>query len=217
MKPRSLCSSMLLDRSGRSLQPGIRTEVDAEAGQLSAGMLDLRLVQAAIRGEAESIEALIARMRTIARILAVLNMRLGSPMSADDLADVAQDTSIRAWRKLETFDGSAPLETWFCGIARRELMNALRRKRKHQGTAELEDRAFPEPRSDFDLERLRLALEKLDSEPARMIALHHFEGLTLDQAADRLGISLSTAKRRYYRGIAWLHQFMTGRTALEEA
>lgn len=184
--------------------------------QSTTGALDLGLVQAAAKGDARAIEALITRMRTIARILAVLNLRLGSPLSADDLADVAQDTSVRAWRKLETFDGTAPLETWFCGIARRELMNALRRKRKHQGTAELEDRAIPETRSEFDLERLRLALEKLDSEHARMIALHHFEGLTLDQAAARLGISLSTAKRRYYRGIGWLHQFMTGRTALEE-
>jgi RNA polymerase sigma-70 factor (ECF subfamily) len=177
---------------------------------------DLDLVGSARGGDARALDVLIARMRQIARILAVLNVRLGAPLSADDLADVAQDTAARAWSKLEHFDGTSSLETWFCGIARRELMNALRRKRKHRSAAELEDAPEPDARgADVDAERLRLALDKLDDEDARMIALHHFEDLTLEQAAQRLGVPLSTAKRRYYRGLASLHRFLAGRLAAE--
>ena len=47
-------------------------------------------------------------------------------------------------------------------------------------------------------------LERLDPEQARIIELRFFAGLTVEEAADALGISAATLKRRWSLARAWL-------------
>lgn len=188
--------------SASALEPG---DGEERAG---ARIEDRDLVSAARRGDPAAVEALIQRMRVIARILTLLNQRLGSPLQQHDLADAAQETAVRAWAKLAQFDGSSTLETWFFGFARRELHTALRRSRKHAGAQLSESQRAAQSESGLVAEQVRAALATLDPHEARMIVLHHFEELTLEQASERAGLSLSTAKRRYYRGIARLSQLL---------
>jgi RNA polymerase sigma factor (TIGR02999 family) len=56
------------------------------------------------------------------------------------------------------------------------------------------------PALDEALERL----EKLDPEQARIVELRFFAGLTNEEAADALGISVATLKRRWNLARAWL-------------
>jgi RNA polymerase sigma factor (TIGR02999 family) len=65
--------------------------------------------------------------------------------------------------------------------------------------------------SDADLIALHEALERFaDHDPlkARLVELRFFAGLTLEQAADCLGISLSTADRSWKYARAWLYSAM---------
>ena len=52
----------------------------------------------------------------------------GDAALADDLA---QETFLRAWRKLETFRAEARFSTWLFGIAVNEFRARLRRDRRH--------------------------------------------------------------------------------------
>jgi RNA polymerase sigma-70 factor (ECF subfamily) len=56
------------------------------------------------------------------------------------------------------------------------------------------------PALDEALERL----EKLDAEQARIIELRYFAGLSIEEAADALGMSPATLKRRWSLARAWL-------------
>jgi RNA polymerase sigma factor (TIGR02999 family) len=59
-----------------------------------------------------------------------------------------------------------------------------------------------------DLVALDEALNQLaeqDPEKARLVQLRYFAGLTLEQAAQTLGISVSTAKRQWTYAKAWLY------------
>ncbi|HKE48264.1 MAG TPA: ECF-type sigma factor [Rhodanobacteraceae bacterium] len=56
------------------------------------------------------------------------------------------------------------------------------------------------PALDEALERL----EKLDAEQARIIELRYFAGLSVEEAADALGMSPATLKRRFSLARAWL-------------
>ena len=47
-------------------------------------------------------------------------------------------------------------------------------------------------------------LEKLDAEQARIIELRYFAGLSIEEAADALGMSPATLKRRFALARAWL-------------
>jgi RNA polymerase sigma factor (TIGR02999 family) len=90
--------------------------------------------------------------------------------------------------------------------------NALRRGGDRQ-RLDL-DLAEPEaPRLSDDLLALDAALEKLaakDSGKAEVVKLRYFAGLTMEQTAESLGISLATANRWWNYARAWLHQEISG-------
>ena len=100
---------------------------------------------------------------------------------------------------------------------RRILVENARRKRAlvRGGGLEKLDLSLVEPaapRLSQDVLALNDALEKLEKKDrvkADLIKLRYFAGLTMEQAADALGISPATAHRYWNYARAWLHQEMT--------
>lgn len=176
---------------------------------------DLELVQAARSGRPESVEALLGRMRVVPRLLMAINVRLGWPLDDHEVEDVCQESVSKLWRKLDTFNGESTLETWFYGVARYELMNALRRKQRRAQGVELNDQqpdgGEESPHQD-ELERVRAALAQVAAEDARIIVLHHYHSQSLEQAARTVGVPTSTAKSRYYRGMERLAALLRRRS-----
>jgi RNA polymerase sigma factor (TIGR02999 family) len=69
------------------------------------------------------------------------------------------------------------------------------------------------PRLSEDVLALNDALEKLeqkDREKAELVKIRYFAGLTMEQAAEALGISPATAHRYWNYARAWLHREIVG-------
>jgi RNA polymerase sigma factor (TIGR02999 family) len=104
---------------------------------------------------------------------------------------------------------------------RRILVESARRKKrvKHGGElerAEIELTSLPTRMSTDELVALDEALEKLkleDPAKAQLITLRYFGGMTIEQAAEILGISRVTAHRYWTYARAWLHQQIAGSSA----
>jgi RNA polymerase sigma factor (TIGR02999 family) len=102
---------------------------------------------------------------------------------------------------------------------RRILVENARRKRALQrgGDREKLDLSFvepPAPRLSENVLALNEALEKLEKRDrlkADLVKLRYFAGLTMEQAAEALGISPATAHRYWNYTRAWLHQEIAGR------
>lgn len=156
------------------------------------------------------------------------------PMLYDELRDLAQRQLSRE-RKNHTLQATALVHEAFLKLVvqdkqsyanraqfvalaatamRRVLVNhAVARKTDKRGGAlarvtldevaeALEDRVA-------DLEALDSALKKLeqlDPAKARLVELRFFAGLTMDDAAQSLGIPLRTAERQWRMARAWLQQ-----------
>jgi RNA polymerase sigma factor (TIGR02999 family) len=97
--------------------------------------------------------------------------------------------------------------------------NARRKKRlKRGGDRErepLEEDRIAVPDVDSDLIELDAALEKLQAKDARkaeLIKLRYFAGLTQQQAAEALDISVATANRDWAYARAWLLREMGGKS-----
>lgn len=56
-------------------------------------------------------------------------------------------------------------------------------------------------------------LEALDPEQARIVELRYFMGLSVEDAAEALGLSPATLKRRWTLARAWLFRELSGSTA----
>jgi RNA polymerase sigma factor (TIGR02999 family) len=101
---------------------------------------------------------------------------------------------------------------------RRILVESARRKNalRRGGDRQRLDLDLAEPaapRLSEDLLALDAALEKLaakDPGKAEVVKLRYFAGLTMEQTAESLGISLATANRWWNYARAWLHQEISG-------
>jgi len=119
------------------------------------------------------------------------------------LVDVEQQ---QQWNSRGHFFGAA------AEAMRRILVESARRKKRIRHGGELARRELPEdeiaaPEIKHDLLALDEALDALaeeDSQKYELVKLRFFAGLTNAQAADALGISVSTANRYWAYARAWL-------------
>jgi RNA polymerase sigma factor (TIGR02999 family) len=97
---------------------------------------------------------------------------------------------------------------------RRILIDNARRKRalRHGGgqlRVDLQEMEITVPVKDDDLLEVDAALERftaLDKQKAELVKLRYFTGLTIEEAAEILGVSTPTANRWWAYARAWLHK-----------
>src|SRR5262249_14863678 len=112
----------------------------------------------------------------------------------------------RRWNSRGHFFGAA------AEAMRRILVESARRKQriKHGGDLErldVEEHDVPVTPPPEELLALDEALARLaadDAEAARIVDLHFFAGLSIDEAAEALGVSRATAYRQWAYARAWL-------------
>lgn len=138
-------------------------------------------------------------------------MTRGDAHLADDLA---QETFLKAWRKLHTYRGTARFSTWLFGIAYNEL-RSVARQRKELAVADIDD-ALPEPaqaagdtRRDLRLD-LTEALQQLHSNERAAVVLCCQNGLSHEEAAQVLDCPLGTVKTSVMRGKEKLRRRLFG-------
>jgi RNA polymerase sigma-70 factor, ECF subfamily len=126
---------------------------------------------------------------------------LVDPASADDLT---QETYLRAFRALPSFEGRSSARTWLFGIAKRACADHLRSVvRRRRLTGRLVDEAGagdpvvePDPAALFSAAELVRAL----AEPRRTaFALTQLLGLSYAEAADVEGCPVGTIRSRVAR------------------
>jgi RNA polymerase sigma factor (sigma-70 family) len=125
-------------------------------------------------------------------------MARGDAHLADDLA---QETFLKAWKKLHSFRGNSRFSTWLFGIAFNEFRDAARRRKE----LALEDAGdLPEePVAGRDA-GLRMdlteAMKGLNSNERAAVVLCCQNGLSHEEAAGVLDCPLGTVKTNVLRG-----------------
>jgi len=131
----------------------------------------------------------------------------GDVAAADDLA---QETFILAWRKLDQFRGDARFSTWLYRIAYSCFLQAHRKKSPQVDNAsEGETERVPAPEHAMDLQLdFERAMRRL-SEPEQTVLLHCVQmGLSHEEAAYVLAMPLGTVKTHATRGKAKLKTWL---------
>ena len=177
-------------------------------------MADLTLLLGAIqRGEPDAPGALLAQVYAELRQLARAKMAREQP------GHTLQPTALvhEAWLRLgdQPFENRAHFFSAASEAMRRILIDRARRKlaAKHGANAEHVDAdeieiAAPTPKDD-ELLAVHEALDALathDPRKAELVKLRYFAGLTIEEAAEVLGISAPTAKRDWTYARAWLYR-----------
>jgi RNA polymerase sigma-70 factor (ECF subfamily) len=138
---------------------------------------------------------------------------LGDPGDAED---AAQETFLRAYLQLATYDAGRSFKTWLMAIASHYCIDRLRRKRAK--LLSLDDEplvqvlglrcAAPLPDemalADERAGRMQRALTQLPQETRKVVTLRYWGDYTCEEIAEVTGTTVNAVKSRLHRGRAAL-------------
>jgi len=172
---------------------------------------ELALVQAAKGGDVGAFEELVRRYdRNVFRIAQHITQ------NREDAEDVVQDAFLKAYQKLDQFQGNSKFYTWLVRIAVNEALMKLR-KRKASKTVSIDEDVeteegfvprevtdwSPNPEQLYKQAELGDILEKtIQGLPAgfrTVFVLRDVEGLSTEETAEALGMSIPAVKSRLLR------------------
>jgi len=184
----------------------------APGGVAIPGDQERALLEGLRAGREDAYETLILRYEH--PVFSIVSRVMDDP---EDAADVTQEVFLKIFRKLDAFRGDSSLKTWIYRIAVNEAHNHRRWFGRHRrqevalepaagqcGIRDLVPDPGPSPyESARDHETHALiedALKRIGAQYRAALVLREIEGLSYEEIAGILEISLGTVKSRILRG-----------------
>lgn len=130
-------------------------------------------------------------------LLAYFQRRTASP---EDAADLLGETMLQAWRRVDQLPEPPERQRmWLFTIAAHVLANGRRSSRRRAAlTARLRATLVDAPEPDHaGSSDVRDAVLRLHNAQRELVMLVHWDGFTIVEAAELLGLNPSTARGRY--------------------
>lgn len=169
---------------------------------------DAELVQLVKAGEPEPFDELVRRHSIKIHDLCYKILR-----NYDDARDMAQETFIKAYRKITKFDGRSQFSTWLYRIAVNNCLNYLKKQRP---TEEIYDEILSSGKDD-PVERYRNkklremiyeAVEKLPTVQRAVFTLRTLEDMSYQEVSNILKKPISTIKVNHHLAVKNLRNHM---------
>lgn len=159
-----------------------------------------------------------------ANVLRVATILTGSETEAEDLA---QETMLKAFRAIDSFEPGTDSKAWLLTILRRTRIDQVRARASSKGTLSLDALEIDPPgravEADADLygkspeevlnafsdRQVIEALKELPEDIRMTLLLVDVVGLKLEEAAEVLEVPVGTVKSRTHRGRGMLRKALT--------
>ena len=172
---------------------------------------DEALVRAVLDGDQEQFAALVERYKR-----GITNFIGASVRAPSDVADLSQETFLRAYAHLGTFNPQlGKFSTWLYHIARNVVRTHLGKSQRRPSTQELgEDQTIENALPDLSREadpaggvlraeaeaEVRAALAELPERTRTVLALRYYDNMDYQTIAQTMGLSLGNVKTLIHRG-----------------
>jgi RNA polymerase sigma factor, sigma-70 family len=127
-------------------------------------------------------------------------------------ADAVQETFIRVYNNIGSFDDRKPFKPWFYRILLNECSRILRKNSKTVSVDDFAENGIHITSSDEypfeEYESLYKAIENLEDINRIPIILKYLKGLTENQIAEVLDTNINTVKSRLFKGRQKLKKFL---------
>ncbi|MEA2697286.1 MAG: polymerase sigma-70 factor, subfamily [Myxococcales bacterium] len=202
-------------------------ETRTPAADTAAADSDMALVERARNKDYAAFEELMSRYEDKVFRLAFRFVR-----NESEAKEILQDTFLAIWRKLDTFKGDSMFSSWVYRVAANAALMRLRTQRRHPevSTEELPAgfmdqqqygqilspgenwarRPDDQLQSDELRRHIQSAVDALPEIYRTVFLVRDVEGLSTEETAELLGISIPTVKTRLHRARMALREAITG-------
>lgn len=182
---------------------------------------ELELVTAARKGDAQAFSLLLARYEG-----KIFRLAMNITQNREDAEDVLQEAFLKAYEHLDQFQGNSRFYTWIVRIAVNQALMKLRKRRSDRSvsldeqidtgedTVVREIAAWdPDPEEQFSREELSHiltgAIEELAPIYRTVFTLRDVDGLSTEETAEALDLSVPAVKSRLLRARLQLRDKLT--------
>jgi RNA polymerase sigma-70 factor (ECF subfamily) len=136
--------------------------------------------------------------------------------NTDDAEDAVQEIFIDIWKNADRFDDTKASETTFVAmIARRRLIDRLRKTNRQPNVDSLEDilvepsnRVDREMQISIEAKEAAKAMENLRPEQQQVLNLSIFQGLSHQEISNLTGMPIGTVKTHARRGLIQIREIL---------
>ena len=178
---------------------------------------DIYYIEAVRKGDVSAFSLLVERYQNMVYSLALKLLK-----NAEDAEEMAQDTFVKAFRKLDTYEGKSKFSTWLYTITYNTCISELRKRRIQFSS--LEDQRFSdqdemkmydyfsETKKEDQEKYLTLALGKLPEDDQVLVTLYYYENQSMDEISVITDLTVSNIKIKIHRArkkmYAILHEML---------
>ena len=176
---------------------------------------DQQVISAVMNGNVNAYSILVQQYQK-----PIFNLMYRVTGSYEDAKDLSQETFIKAYEKLDHFRMGARFFPWLYTIGYNHARNFVQRGKPFQqlNGEDFEKNSgldYPSQHEErvvaqIDFLRIYQALGQLPMDYREAVILHYHEGLSMEDIATALQLSISGAKMRVHRGIKKLREIILG-------
>ena len=171
--------------------------------------IDVAVISRARAGDSEAFRVIVERHSR-----SVFRLAFRMTGSEQDAEDVVQEAFLKAFRRLQSFEARANFSTWLYRITVNCALDLMRKRRRHEEHNETHDfegvvqdqsgKSAPADAMLFSVEvqkRVREAMETLSPMERSAFVLRHYEGMSIEEIGQALGLRTSAAKHSIFRAV----------------
>ncbi|PWJ39151.1 RNA polymerase sigma factor [Sediminitomix flava] len=165
---------------------------------------ELIIIQQVLNGQKDAFRYLVEEYKSF-----VFNLAFQLLKNKEEAEEVAQDSFIRAYKYLSSFNGKAKFSTWLYKIVYNTALTQLKRRKKFissmddVASSELPKTAAEQAANEIHKEDQKYYLEKaiarLSSEDQALITLFYMQELSLQEVSQVVNLPENTIKVRLHR------------------
>lgn len=165
---------------------------------------DSYYIESVKKGNVQAFSYLVEKYQNMVYTLALKLLK-----KPEDAEELAQDTFIKAFQKIDSYEGKAKFSTWLYSITYNACISELRKQRiefKSLDDRQISDQDemkmhdyYRETKKEDQEKYLNLALSKLPEDDQVLVSLYYYENQSMDEISMITGLTVSNIKVKIHR------------------
>ncbi|MDX1462734.1 MAG: RNA polymerase sigma factor [Marinirhabdus sp.] len=174
---------------------------------------DQHLITQTLRGHTPAFGELVLRYQDF-----IYTVVLRMVKQREEAEEIAQDTFVKAFEKLDTFQGNAKFSSWLYSIAYRKGLDHLKKKKRYQPSYDIEsigndvkeavENGLQQLMAKERTATIQQCMMELSETNAAVLTFYYYDDLSVKEIAEITDLSEDNIKIRLYRGRKELYSLL---------